>query len=99
MATGQDATRVPLSVLSPGHFAAVKHAMSNLLGSTAALDTYAQVANGIPVPRVPRSGEEDDDPWWLEENPDPEPSQEAHEFAKTIRDGFCVETAEIDAQV
>ncbi|KAJ5215664.1 uncharacterized protein N7498_002071 [Penicillium cinerascens] len=73
--------------------------MSNLLGSTAALDTYAQVANGIPVPRVPRFGEEDDDPWWLEENPDPEPSQEVHEIAKTVRDGFCVETAEFDVQV
>jgi hypothetical protein len=71
--------------------------MSNVLASNLALETYSQVVNGLPVPRPQE--EPGGNMWWIEDNPEPNPSQEAYDIVKGFRDNFRVEVVYIDANV
>jgi hypothetical protein len=97
MAAEQDTNQSLLTTLPSGHFSAIQHAMSRMLGSELALQTYSQVVNGIPVP-IP-GAERDTDRWWLDDNPNPAPSQKAYAIATEFRDEFRVEIWSIDTKV
>ncbi|KAJ5091120.1 hypothetical protein NUU61_005990 [Penicillium alfredii] len=78
MTTGRDVNQVPLTTLSLEHFTAVKRAIFNIMATSSAVETFSQVVNGLPVPRSWNK-------WWLEDNPNPSPSQEAStEYAQNV---------------
>ncbi|KAJ5182545.1 hypothetical protein N7492_000161 [Penicillium capsulatum] len=86
MVTNTKNTPGSLAALPPTHLLAIENAMSNILTSRIAFETYSQVVTRVPVPRP---GEDDPyDTWWCKNSPDPEPGQEAFAVFKAFRDRF-----------
>jgi hypothetical protein len=89
--TGKDTKQALLRTLPAEHFAAIRRAMSKILGSQLALKTYSQVPMAW--------GNSDVDKWWLRDDLRQEPSQEASDIAKAFLAQFRVEECCIDAEV
>ncbi len=85
------------TVLSSEHFSATKQATSNILSSDLALETYAQVVNGLPVPTTFEKAQ--GDIWWHADNPNPEPSKEAYHEVELFRNSFNIAQIKVDVKV
>ncbi len=89
--------KTPLTSLPLTHFSAIKQALTNILASKLAIDTYAQVVNGIPVPTAAEKTLGGG--WWYADNPHPKPSDEAYQVVGVFQRDFDVQRVEVDSTV
>jgi hypothetical protein len=96
MSSRPEITQIAVTDLAPEHLVVLERAISNILSTDLAFETFAQIVDGLPIRDVYRD-------YYPRTRPDfernLEPSQEARQVVEALQESFSIRSLQIETKV